>query len=903
MLAHACSDILAASRGELPAAANFVVVLPSLHAVASVAREIVSRARGRALMLPRFFTLRSLAATVATDRNVVAPAAREARLYRALASRDWFSGADLWALASELSSLFDELTRWRTVLPDLPEAFATRLHQAYGADARASFSFEARLIHSLWQADRSGEDMDPETAYAAALAKYARAVDVPLFAIGLGRLASIEDEFLCCCAQRVAVTIYDDDARLARSGVGRVLAAAWPRPLRFDIASRALEVRAVEASSPLSERLRMFGAVSAEEEAAAIATAVRNWLDTGYREIGVVVFDRLVARRARALLERVDVLVSDIAGWAMSTTSAATVISRWLDIVSNDFYYRDFLDLLKSPFIFHDRARDERQDAVWRLERLLRRANAHSSLETYIKLAASDGVLAGLLSQVARAEQHFARRRRKSLKEWLDALAQALTELGVRKGLAADAAGAELLDLLDRLAADLATDATRVDFGEWRRWFARKLEQATFRDRSIDSPVIFTTLDATRLRRFDAVLICGADAVNLPGQANDQVFFNQAVRRELGLPDRAVRMQAIEFDLRALIENCRQTLVTWQRIRDGEVNLVSPYFERLSTLHGLAWDDWLEAAPDLRAAIAKTRDPAASAGLPVPRGRPAPSVPQSRLPSAISASAYNRLVACPYQFHAHHVLGLADADEMREEIDKSDYGIRVHSVLAEFHRTYPSISSLTPGEAHTALMDISTRAFRDLLQLDFEATAWLERWIGLVPDYLRWQREREAEGWRFIAAEEDRTLNVTTPAGRLLVLKGRIDRADRAACGEIAVLDYKTRSADRLRNALKTPGEDVQLCAYALLWSGEIAAAAYLSIDRDGVAAVPLDADIAALAAATRDRIGRLYDAMCAGTPLPANGADEVCEYCEMSGLCRKRYWVDESATHASARA
>ena len=76
----------------------------------------------------------------------------------------------------------------------------------------------------------------------------------------------------------------------------------------------------------------MIGAASAEQEAQAVDVTVREWLLAGRQRIAVVVQDRLVARRARALLERAQVLVKDEAGWAFSTTSAATAIGRWLDV-------------------------------------------------------------------------------------------------------------------------------------------------------------------------------------------------------------------------------------------------------------------------------------------------------------------------------------------------------------------------------------------------------------------------------------------------------------------------------------------------------------------------------------------------------------------------------------------
>jgi ATP-dependent helicase/nuclease subunit B len=105
------------------------------------------------------------------------------------------------------------------------------------------------------------------------------------------------------------------------------------------------------------------------------------------------------------------------------------------------------------------------------------------------------------------------------------------------------------------------------------------------------------------------------------------------------------------------------------------------------------------------------------------------------------------------------------------------------------------------------------------------------------------------------------------------------------------VIDYKTARHQALRRRLDPPGEDVQLLVYALLWGGPVAAALFLSLERGGVRAVELGGDLAALAAAARDRLAELFDALRAGAPLPAQGAEAVCEYCEMRGLCRRNYW------------
>ena len=105
------------------------------------------------------------------------------------------------------------------------------------------------------------------------------------------------------------------------------------------------------------------------------------------------------------------------------------------------------------------------------------------------------------------------------------------------------------------------------------------------------------------------------------------------------------------------------------------------------------------------------------------------------------------------------------------------------------------------------------------------------------------------------------------------------------------MIDYKTRSYRALQEALSRPGEDVQLPVYAMLWGGPIAAALFLSIDRDGVKEVPAGEEISAIAEAVGTRLAVVHDALHAGASLTAQGTDAVCEYCEMRGLCRRNFW------------
>jgi ATP-dependent helicase/nuclease subunit B len=903
LVLRAAQSVADHEQARLPDLTHAVVLVPDLHAVQDVAGALREAAGVPALLLPRISTLGQWAATVPIGRPVAPRAAREALLYRELSQRGWLKSADLWAVCGELASLFEELTRYNAALPADFAEFNRQLERGYRARSGDSLTFEARLVHELWRVlARVTGEADPEAAHQLRLARLAGNASAPLYALGLTRLSPAEERFLEQYAARAPVQCFVADAGAGANAAERTLAAAWPRSRdHAGLLERARALKAAHPASPLAARLRIIGAASAEQEAQAVDVTVREWLLAGKRRIAVVVQDRLVARRARALLERAQVLVKDEAGWAFSTTSAATVVGRWLDVAGGDCYHRDLLDLMKSPFAFHDWPREARQRAVWRLEGYVREESIIAGLSNFIKLAEEkgDAEVRQMLARIRGGVSVLGRGSR-PLPRWLAALLASIEEIGVREGLAADSAGDQLLDLLARLGQELGADTLNVGFTEWRRWLARQLEAETFRDRAIESPVVFTSLAATQLRRFDAVLMLGCDAAHLPGPDPVSLFFNQEVRVELRLPTWAERVRELEDQLAHLLASCGTVVVTWQRALGGEPNPLSPQVERLSAMHRLAYGSDLEdrTFPE-RLAVAEVRAPGAPAMV-EPTRRPAPLAPAALLPRRISASGYNSLVACPYQFHARYVLGLAELDDVQELIEKKDYGQLVHGVLAAFHRAHAPVAALEPLAAERDLTELSERAFAPVVARNYLARAWLARWRALIPAYLEWQREREGAGWSWNAGEVARELEITTPNGNAVTLRGRIDRIDTRrpspithhSSPEHAVIDYKTRDPDRIRKSLELPGEDVQLPVYALLWGAPIAEALFLSLERDGVGAVELEGDVQALTEAVRVRLAELFDALAAGARLPAQGVEQACEYCEARGLCRRNHWA-----------
>lgn len=842
---------------RLPDLSGLTVLVPNHRAGQDFARALAQEAGRPALIPPTIAPLKSWADSVADDRSE--PQARRlARLHGVLRHQEWLGKVDTWALAHELTDLADALS-------------AARLGGEIGSQIRAlnteTLDRETRLIEAVWQALNT-DGRDPQARYARALDRLLgqiAAAPKPIYGYALGTLTAVEQRFLARCAEHADVTLFEPGAE---QGVAHALQQAWlptDPPLRDRAAALARRIPA----SPLQDRITLGPAPHLEAEARTVAAWVARQLNDGRRDLALIALDRETARRVRALLERMDVLVADETGWTLSTTAAAAVIDRWLECVAADFPHIELLDLLKSPFVLGEPA--ARQDQVLALELALRRHGVSQGMADIRRLAVREfGALPAWLAALFDARQGF-EQRRAPLAAWLARLTDSLGPIGATEPLKADAAGASVLGTLDTLRRDLADDTEKYSFGEWRRWLNLALESASFIDASVASPLVLTSLPAARGRLFDAVAVIGADARRLPAHPAPGLF-SQATRAQLGLPTAADEAAAATADLMQLLIQ-GPALLSWQAWNNDEPNPASPLVQRLQVLHQAAWGS---ALPEQTRGDPPTRPSA----LPNACTQPAPTVSAAQLPRRYSPTAYQTLLDCPYRFFVTRVLGIRELDEADEALDKSDYGNTLHRILKAFHDSHPPLER---DLALDRLGEVSAAEFAT--QPAWTAAAWRSKWDKIQPAYIDAWLAHASAGWRYASGETDFAVPHHVEGLGEITLHGRVDRVD-AKDDARYVIDYKTSAAQGLKKKLKTPDEAVQLPFYAWLTD---AAAAYLPINETPVAALELDGetDVAAISL----RLPQLLEAIARHAALPAHGVDSVCKHCEARGLCRKGMW------------
>ncbi len=623
-----------------------------------------------------------------------------------------------------------------------------------------------------------------------------------------------------------------------------------------------------------------------EDEAQRTAAQVLACVDAGRTPVALVAQDRLLVRRVRALLSRHEVDLQDETGWKLSTTRAAATLTSFLRAARPRAGGDDWLDWLKACSGNWPGAKG----GAWLLHQVEAALRRHGWAGPAVVNATQLQPSAAAWWQGVQDLVHeFVAPGARPLVAWLESLRRALEGCGAWSRLQGDEAGRQVISALHLAAPRALSLVDRMGLDEFAGWVDAALEDGSFVPLApAGAEVIVTPLERAMLRPFGSVVMPGADEKRLGGPGMPHPLLGDAVARSLGLPDAAGRRQAELLAFAHLLRLPHVTLL--RRLDDGGEPLApSPLLERLTLAMA-------RAGRAIRTAL----DPRVSQDVnPRPIIRPMPEAP-GLLPASLSASACEMLRSCPYRFFALVLLGLREADELDDDVEKRDYGNWLHAVLDRFHRERPSERSMAEDEAglHAAARALQQEhGLNDGSFLPYAAT-----FARLVPRYVRWLHAREGQGARWCDGEREFTARPQEWAG--VEMRGIVDRIDRMPTPEgecVELIDYKTGSAQGLREKLREPQEDTQLAFYAALVTLQPQApsrlsASYLPLDEsDGLKALE-HKDVQSSAERLVDGLGRDLARVREGAALPPLGEGTACDFCQARGLCQRDHWSTEEA-------
>lgn len=876
---------------HVPLASCMVLVPTPGHS--ALLRQGLSEQLGPSFLPPTIQTLDDYLRLRAPQDVAALPSSRAERLlelYASLRQTPWLKklfaarrNTDLLPLAQTLIDIADELTqsllpvalaqpdsvgdRWRAALASLSPRGMTLL------------SDEAQLVWQLWQVERDARD--PGVVRHQALQCLANQATAPLFWCGFEQPDAIAAAFLSTWNQHQPVETIALDWRV--DALPALFALSWPELTSPDAnvthAAQAenliagLEQTSAHHQVRAAQTLSLCPAASMEQQAQSAAQIIVDWVASGRQRIAVIPQDRLVARRLRALLERADIVVADDTGWKLSTTRAASVLHAWIALASSGGDVMRLLDFLQSPFQQHPSLEDIGQ----------RKAMEAALIATGVGGGwnAIDHALnaqAELRAWVAAIAQHASRyRAARHVSAWVEATKQMFDAAGLTAAMVADSAGAQVLATLEQLAAQTEHLQQTLSLAEWRALVDLQLEQTVYSAARHDLRVMMVPLSASTLRQFDAAIVLSVDADHLPSRPTEALFFAESVRRELGLETRDQRQRTQLRQFASLLISCPEVVLCWQATRDGAHVAPSPWIQRLDLTLALAG---LDSLPLIKPVLGQVTM------LHQPLSQPKPSAP-ALLPKTLSASGYNTLFICPYQFFASRMLTLSAAEALIETPERRDYGQWLHTILQYYHESV--LARGTPYDQRVALMaQISDQVFDEVIATHPAAIGFRARWLKRQAAYVEWANQHERDGWQFAFGEQSLERLIEWDCGSVK-LKGKVDRVDRHESGDIAVLDYKSGRKRALQNRMMQR-EDHQLPFYALLIEPTPVRAAYVTIDEEQPATIDAD-DLVVWRDALQTQLQDQFTLIGKGAALPASGVGESCSWCAVRGLCRKGAW------------
>ncbi|WP_455374624.1 PD-(D/E)XK nuclease family protein, partial [Kaarinaea lacus] len=785
LVEYACEAILKQLNDQLPDLSKVHILLSSSAAVAAFRSEILNKASQlgyTALLGPNIISMENWAKQQSTiSLSILSEHARELLLVGALQEfPEIYKHSNPWVLAESLMELFDELTLAHIELPKDIEDFKQKITQAYGATekVKATLEKEALLVHTLWYAmheqlsalgciDRTGAKILNLSNSIEHLPK-----EHKLFYCGIDNPTPSEKQWREKLIKRDQLSVFVHDYLDCNSKNSNDEYITFLDQV-YETSQASFYERTVSSKkhfpkSPIESRIRVFATEGSEYEALGIDIQTRRWLLEGKKNIGIITENRKLARRVRALLERASIKVNDDAGWALSTTSAATVVERWLETIEQDFHYLPLLDFLKSPFVLTND--DEFLKTVYQLEQhIVIDENTPNDIARFLhhiklrqtkleedKIPADYAGMEQLLETISNAGQPLLKLQKENREhpavEFVDGLLESLASLNIIDAFNNDAAGIQLLSEINELKLAATLAPTNMNWIAFRSWLGRTLERFNFKPDTVASPVKITTLANSEYFNFDACIIAGAERQFLPHNSKVSPFFNDAVRKTLNATTQADRLSLNYFLFRRLLCSVEpdnsdkgNILITRRAVENGEEIIASPWIEVLQAYHKQCYGvDLSDSELPLLVTNTACQVILDDAPLPMPViENPSTSIPGALIPDTLSASAYQQLVNCPYQFFAARCLKLAPPDVVKEALQKLDYGNHVHRCLEAFHSNIndlpgpfgKKISNENKNAAINLLNEISLAVFSSDIEDNFQHRGWLKRWQQTIPLY------------------------------------------------------------------------------------------------------------------------------------------------------------------------
>ncbi|HSW82935.1 MAG TPA: PD-(D/E)XK nuclease family protein, partial [Usitatibacter sp.] len=397
--------------------------------------------------------------------------------------------------------------------------------------------------------------------------------------------------------------------------------------------------------------------------------------------------------------------------------------------------------------------------------------------------------------------------------EWAKVFSEALRAIGFPGERAADSTEHQALARWHELLAEFATVervSEALTHGGALRLLASMAAEAIFQPEAPEVPIqILGVLESAGLE-FDHLWVAGLtdDAWPLPARPNP--FMPVRLQRAAGIPQ-SDPVSSLDLDRRITqgwLRAATEVVVSHARMKDETELAPSPLIASI----GEVPLESLEVAP-----LTLLRDAIRATGTLESIDDCAGPPLADKVLSSGGTRIFRDQAACPFRAFAHVRLASEPLETPRPGLDPRDRGTLVHCMLANVWRaigTQAKLAAMKEDELAALLKSSADDAIAQVRRYRHDALSGRfgelehERLLRTTREWLAIERSRE--DFEVVEVEQKHSLEFGGVSVNV-----KLDRVDRLAAGERAVLDYKTGKCTA-SSWLGARPEEPQLPMYAL---------------------------------------------------------------------------------------
>lgn len=527
--------------------------------------------------------------------------------------------------------------------------------------------------------------------------------------------------------------------------------------------------------------LEIIEAKTQRDEALAIACKMREIIDTPEKTVALITYDRNLARRVSAELERFDIKVDDSAGIPLSLTSVGVFLRLIVEAALNINSDISINALIKSPFaLFGEDAAIFRKKA-YNYETTLRKSKNNNS-------AQDDGFITNIRNELS----EFSRLLNQPKINFCDTLVEHI-KLAEKISSSSTNDGRNLLwkgeegKHIARFLTNILNTSGILDCIEGKDYlsfFCELLSTDSLRSSygSHSRLKILGPIEA-RLNSFDYVILGEMNEGVWPKADKADMWMSRNMKQDFGLSLPEKNVGILAADLCSFLGNKNVIITRADRI-DGTPTKKSRWLLRLETIiNALGYNVKTMQTYDLLAFVNDIDKPSKY----TPIKPPAPCPPLESRPRKLSASAVDLLISDPYSVFAKYILKLYPFNDLDTPLDQRDYGTLIHAIIEEFNNLYPS---KLPDNALDILLDLGKKHF-DNMNIENEIKTF---WFPKFEKTAKWILEQEKDYRTFVKKvnnEISGQVCFDAPNGPI-TFTAKADRIDELKDNNINIIDYKT---------------------------------------------------------------------------------------------------------------